>query len=255
LAAIISVEEFPFLFSKVPERFMDEKFADARAEGFRDPPDRTTPACRGYMARIIEVREFISLFFNMVKSFESVTKLVPPEKLNEKGKESGGQFLSFEYEYSRHRQFVNEVLLTRAVESFELYVLTILRELFTCEPNMLRSESPLDAATVIALRNFDDVVFYLAERRLRDLAYKPLTELSDYISSRTGISLFKNEETTNAVILATEIRNLIAHNDCKVSEQFKRRTQRLGILALSMKLERSSSRISGCDRLGIYSTE
>ena len=26
------------------------------------------------------------------------------------------------------------------------------------------------------------------------------------------------------VLLASEIRNLIAHNDCKVSEQFKRRT-------------------------------
>jgi hypothetical protein len=174
------------------------------------------------MGRIMEVREFIAAYFQIIKSFEALAQLVPQHVYEQESKK-GTRFVPLKYDYSSHRQFVNEVLLARAVESFELYVLTILRELFVAQPNMLKSESPVDAATVITLRNFDDIVFHLAERRLHDLSYKPLSELNSYIVSRTGIPLFKDEETLHGGILATEVRNLIAHNDCKVNDQFRRR--------------------------------
>jgi hypothetical protein len=92
---------------------------------------------------------------------------------------------------------------------------------------MLKSESPVDATTVITLRNFDDMVRHLAERRLHDLSYKPLTELEEYISTRVDIPLFKDDATRGMAILATEVRNLVAHNDCKVNEHFHRRTAKI----------------------------
>ena len=103
----------------------------------------------------------------------------------------------------------------------------MLREIFAAKPEMLKSETPVDAATVIELRNFEDIVFYLAERKLHELSFKPLSELRKYIDSRTGIDLFGTDAEYDIVLLASEVRNLIAHNDCRINGVFKSRTEKL----------------------------
>jgi hypothetical protein len=88
---------------------------------------------------------------------------------------------------------------------------------------MLKSESPIDVATIIQSRNFEDILSYVAERRLRDLSFKPLSDLGKFIESRTGINLFATPYVFRTVLLASEVRNLIAHNDCLVNDVFRRR--------------------------------
>jgi hypothetical protein len=194
----------------------------AKAQGFREPPDRVTYSCLGYMARVMELRDFIYFFFGMIKSSQEIAKAMTPESAARFVTEAG-KYRLVEYKFSAHRQFVNELMLSRAVETFDLYILTVLRHIFEAKPEMLKSESPLDAATVLELKNFDDIVFYLAERKLHELGFKPLFELRKFIQTRTGLDIFSSEEAYHDVLLASEIRNLIAHNDCRMNEIFRKR--------------------------------
>ncbi len=195
----------------------------ARALGFRDAPEQVSPAGLGYMGRIMGMRDFMTFFFGIIKALPNVADLSEDEKAKAKLAAKKGEVLR--YDYSVHRQFVNEIMLSRAVESFDLYVLQVLRLIFEAQPNLLKSESPIDAATVLELRTFEHIVFHLAERKLHDLSYKPLSELQKFFKDRVGLDLFRSQEIYEMVLLASEVRNLIAHNDCKVSQQFKQRTK------------------------------
>jgi hypothetical protein len=174
------------------------------------------------MDRLQELREFMGAFFAMVKAFGPLTNAMrkaAPEHLASI-REGTVPML---YYYSVHRQYVNEVALSRSVESFDLYVLTTLRAIFRARPEMLKSEASIDVATIVELRNFEDILTYVAERRLHDLSFKPLSELSKFIESRTGIALFVTPDIYSTVLLASEVRNLVAHNDCVVNDIFRRR--------------------------------
>jgi hypothetical protein len=189
---------------------------------FRHPPTQITCGCAAYMDRVHELREFISAFFSMVKSFEPLTAAVQktaPEKLSKLRQRT----IPAVYNYSVHRQFLNELVLSRTVETFDLYVLTTLRAIFRVRPEMLKSESPIAVATIVELRNFEDILTYIAERRLHELSFKPLSELDKFIQSRTGISLFGTPEVYRTALIASEVRNLVAHNDCLVNDLFRHR--------------------------------
>lgn len=196
--------------------------ASPEARLFRQPPDRITVGCAAYMDRVQELREFMGAFFAMVKAFGPLTNAMrkaAPEHLASI-REGTVPML---YYYSVHRQYVNEVALSRSVESFDLYVLTTLRAIFRARPEMLKSEASIDVATIVELRNSEDILTYVAERRLHDLSFKPLSELSKFIESRTGIALFVTPDIYSTVLLASEVRNLVAHNDCVVNDIFRRR--------------------------------
>jgi hypothetical protein len=114
-------------------------------------------------------------------------------------------------------------MLSRAVETFDLYVLLALREIFEARPEMLKSEGSVEIAAVLDLKRFEDIVMHIAEKKLHELSFKPLSELRKYIQTRTGIDLYGSEKTYETVLLASEVRNLIAHNDCRLNEIFEKR--------------------------------
>ena len=196
--------------------------SNAEANRFRLPPQQITAGCAAYMDRVHELHEFVSAFFVMVKSFESLTAEV--QKINPVALDNLRQrTLPALYNYSTHRQFVNEIILSRTVESVDLYVLTTLREIFRVRPEMLKSEAPIAVATVVELRTFEEILTYIAERRLHELSFKPLSELNKFIESRTGIPLFNSPEAYRTALIASEVRNLVAHNDCLINDLFRLR--------------------------------
>lgn len=169
------------------------------------------------MGRVMELREFIGFYFDFVKSSEKLAPLIEASQGKEIDTSHDGMHL-VKYNFSKHRQLVNEIMLTRAVESFDLYILNILRAIIEAEPQILKSKSQVDAATLIELRTPEEIIYYLAERQLNELGYKPLSELRKWILRRTGLELFRSDEIFDVALLAIEIRNLIAHNDCMANE-------------------------------------
>jgi hypothetical protein len=204
---------------------MDEAVSP-KEEGFGMPPDRITEPCLTYMARIMELREFVGFYFAFVKASGEISQLIPA---GAKAEATEQQRRVFEYDYSAQRPLVNEIMLSRAVESFDLYLTTILRDIFLARPEMLKSDSTIDVATIIDVGNYDDLIWQVVERKVHELSYKPLSDLRKFIESRTGIDLFPSQEAFELTILASEVRNLIAHNDCKINDLFSRRTKNLQV--------------------------
>jgi hypothetical protein len=78
-------------------------------------------------------------------------------------------------------------------------------------------------ATRADFANHDEYFLHLAERKLMQLSYKPLSALRQYILASIDLELFGTDALYETVNLATELRNLIAHNDCRVNEIFLKR--------------------------------
>jgi hypothetical protein len=96
----------------------EEIETDPVTEGFREPPGLITAPCSAYIKRVVELRDFTQFVFNFVKTSADLRRLLPL-----KGQESAGpnEFSIIRYDFSRHHAFVNEIMLSRAVESFNLY--------------------------------------------------------------------------------------------------------------------------------------
>jgi hypothetical protein len=198
---------------------------DSTKEGFRQPPDQLTEPCLTYMARIMELREFVAFYYGFVKTSAELRRRIPVAE-DEEG-DKGLQLLR--YEHSRHDAFMNQIMLSRAIESFDLYLTTILRDVFLARPKMLKSEGTVDVATVIEVGNYQDLIWHIVEKKVHDLSYKPLSELRKFIQSRTGIDIFPTEEAFDTTLVASEVRNLIAHNDCIANEVFSSRTKNAAV--------------------------
>lgn len=198
--------------------------AGHEAPQFRYPPNQITHGCAAYMERVQELRDFLSAFFTMVKSLGYLTEIaagIASETLETHKHKT----MRVHYQYSAHQQFLAEIVLSRTIETFNLYVLTTLRAIFRARPEMLISESPIAVATIIERRNFEDILTYVAERRLHELSFKPLSELNKFIDSRTGIPLFASPDAYRTALIASEVRNLVAHNDCLVNDLFRHRVR------------------------------
>jgi hypothetical protein len=204
----------------------EEKKADPLLEGFRQPPERVTEPCLTYMTRTMELRDFISFYFSFVKTSQKLGNLIPDEAKTAAGAK---ELTVLKYNYMGQRSLVNQIMLSRAVESFDLYLTTILRDVFLSRPEILKSDGVVDIATVIETGNYQDLIWQIVERKVHDLSYKPLSELRKFIQRRTGIDLFPQPDAFDTAMVASEIRNLIAHNDCVVNGVFKARTKKISI--------------------------
>jgi hypothetical protein len=207
--------------------------ADLLAEGFREPPAHVTEPCLTYMARIMELRELVSFYFNFVKTSEEMRELIPKGTEQEA---SDRVIAVLQYNYSNQRPLMNQIMLSRAVESFELYLTTAMRDIFLARPEMLKSEGTIDVSAVIEAGTYENVVWEIVNKKLHELSYKSLQELRKFIQSRTGIDLFPSQAAYEIVVIASEVRNLIAHNDCIANDIFRARTK-----GIDMNLELSSS--------------
>lgn len=170
----------------------------------------------------MELREFVAFHFSFVKTSLELGKRLPKEAMPVEGTDA---MTVLRYSYSEHRPFLNQVMLSRAVESFDLYLTTALRDVFLAKPQLLKSEGAIDVASIIEAGSYEELIGQIVERKVHDLSYKSLTELRKFISSRTGVDAFPSEEAFQMTLIASEVRNLIAHNDCLVNDIYRRRVR------------------------------
>lgn len=185
-------------------------------------PDLITEPCLTYMARIMETTDFYTFY----ESFRDFNKEVLDEKIsNNTNKENE----LIEYKLLRQKPFVSQISLSRTVESFQLYLTTILRDVFVSKPQLLKSSSKIDVAMVIESGNYENLIWQIIERQVLEVSYKSIGDLTQFIEKRTGINLFESAEQLEIVTVALEVRNLIAHNDCVVNELFEQKTKKFNV--------------------------
>jgi hypothetical protein len=125
--------------------------------------------------------------------------------------------------YRRSRQSLLQMLFARAVDNFETYLVSIIREALRKRPEILsKSTYPtLTMEIILEHHTVDSLVHHLIESKVNDLSYRGFPDLTDWCQDR-GITLVvppgKSEEV--AELIAT--RNVITHNRGIVDQKYVR---------------------------------
>jgi hypothetical protein len=166
------------------------------------PQDRITMACFTYMVRVTELGDFNSFFFGIINGSNELS-LRMTEESKKTFRNAAVKYKAMTSDMSPGRQLINEVLLTRSVESFNLYLLQLLRLIFSVRTDLVIEEEKLnDEATKADFTSPDEYFLHLAERKLMQLSYKPLSALRQYVLASTELDLFETDAIFETVILA-----------------------------------------------------
>jgi hypothetical protein len=123
-------------------------------------------------------------------------------------------------------QLCLQILITRAVESFQYYIGEMLSRLFRERPEILRSSETVKLNEILKFRNMQDFVKWAAERKVINLSYGGLEDIVEYLTERIGVKVESSGEYFEAVKEAVEVRNIIVHNRGRVNSLFINRTGR-----------------------------
>jgi hypothetical protein len=124
----------------------------------------------------------------------------------------------------QHRTFVLEMMLSRAAENFLAYLTELLVMVFTCRPEMLRSSETVRLEAILKHPTMEELIHELAERRVLQLSYQGMRDVSKYLSDHIGFDLTKAPDDLDRAVRIIEARNLIVHNRGIVNEIFLRKT-------------------------------
>lgn len=127
------------------------------------------------------------------------------------------------HHFGTNEQLVNEVLLSRLIESYNYCLTEIMSEAFTLNPDMLRSKESLTENDIIDAGGYQEIIRLVVDKKVLGLAYKSVRDVAKSMSDNHGITLTESKEQLDALTVAVEIRNLIAHNDCIINDQFWRK--------------------------------
>lgn len=119
-----------------------------------------------------------------------------------------------------HRTLLLEMMLCRGAENFLTYVSELLALVFRSRPETLRSSETVRLDAVLKHPTMEELVRDLAERRVNQLSYQGMRDLSAYLSERLGFELFPQAEDLERAVRIIESRNLIVHNRGIVNDLF-----------------------------------
>ena len=121
------------------------------------------------------------------------------------------------HEYDRLR---SELILCRAVDGFLKYIADLMALVFVSRPETMKSAETVRLDFILENETMDDLIGALADKRVNDLAYKGMRELSSYLSDRLGLRLFDSPGDLERAAEIIEIRNLIVHNRGIINRTF-----------------------------------
>jgi len=124
----------------------------------------------------------------------------------------------------QYGRFVMEMLLVRATDNLLTYIAELLALVFTTRPETLRSNETVRLEEILQHSTMEDLVQYLAERRVERLSYQGMKDLQKDLADRLGFEMFLSDESLSRAIRIIEVRNLIVHNRGIVNRLFQTRT-------------------------------
>lgn len=117
------------------------------------------------------------------------------------------------------KPYLFQMTFSRSVDNFLSYISDLLFEIFVHRPEMLRSKEKIDVSQALDFSDKDQLVHYLAERKVNELAYKGIIELSEYVNNTLGFPLVESKVELEEISKVVQIRNLIIHNRGIVSRR------------------------------------
>ena len=114
-------------------------------------------------------------------------------------------------------------LVIGMANNFFSYVSEMLQIVLRRKPEVLRSSERLTNEEVLQFTRINELVAYMADKKVNELAYGGIRGVEDYVRERLGVSLFDSEEQRVKLTVLAELRNIHTHNRGIVNEIFLRR--------------------------------
>lgn len=114
-----------------------------------------------------------------------------------------------------------ELLLCNHIDAFQTYLGALLSLIFHSKPETLKSGESVTVEEIFDHASFEELITYIAERRVTALSYKGFFALAEYMENKVGISVGEAEEVERISALI-EIRNVYIHNQGRIDRRFLR---------------------------------
>jgi len=114
------------------------------------------------------------------------------------------------------------MFLCKAIDASLTYITDALRAIYRTKPDALRSSEKVDVNFIMEHSSMDELISAILERRVYELSYKSIDDLSGELSKKLGVGLFLDDQQKEEAVRLVGIRNLLVHNRGIVNEKFKR---------------------------------
>lgn len=119
----------------------------------------------------------------------------------------------------KYIKLILELWLCRLVESYENYLSSILKDVFICCPNILKSSETVKIDEILKYDTMEDFIKELTERKVSELSYSSFDDLYDFFDKKLGIKII-DDKGKNLIREAIEIRNISTHNNCIINRRY-----------------------------------
>lgn len=136
----------------------------------------------------------------------------------------GGGFIKA---YFQFEELQTAMILCRSVDNFLIYLAEILALVFRTNPETLKSGETVRLDFLLQFQSFSELVNAIVDKRVNDLSYSGMEDLSTYLSERLGFDLFPARENLKRARYLIEVRNLIVHSRGIINTRFLRKLKDL----------------------------
>jgi len=122
-----------------------------------------------------------------------------------------------------HSSVQSKNLTNGSVSAFQRYFSGIIQAAAHKRPEMLASAQSVRLDDILKFSRHKDLVAFIIDKKVNELAYGGLNEMEKYFDERLGIKMFDHERERNLLRLFIEARNINVHNGGIVNELFATR--------------------------------
>ena len=123
-------------------------------------------------------------------------------------------------EMNKYNYLQDRLVLSTQADNFLVYLADLLALIFRTRPETLRSSETVRLDIILQHQTMDDLISELVERRVHQLSYQGMQDVSEYVADRLGFELFTTKKALGRAIQIIEFRNLFVHNRGVANQRF-----------------------------------
>ena len=121
-----------------------------------------------------------------------------------------------------YEQNLSRIIYVRAIDNFTTYFKDILAEIVLKKPEVLKSKDQERIDFILGHQTMEDLIKSISEKKIEELFYKGLKDITKFFNDRLGITLFSDKKREKEINLLVKQRNLVVHNRGKINKEIIR---------------------------------
>lgn len=120
----------------------------------------------------------------------------------------------------KHSQEFIEMIFSRIVDNFQVYLVSLIREILVVKPEILHNKQPtVSIEQILKVDSIDSLLQEIIESKVSELSNRGFGNIEEWCLSR-GIPIVVNKMDKMKIVEYIAIRNIIVHNRCIVDEKY-----------------------------------